>query len=99
MWGILSLFGIGAGLANDARIHNQKYFGTERDVYRNNPRVQANRSNCEEMYEDTNLMKFFGVQRPSNLTPDEWRVQLRQMKADYERETGKRIPRWDERLR
>ena len=32
MLGLLCLLGIGANLANDARIHNQKYFGTKRDM-------------------------------------------------------------------
>lgn len=34
MFGLLSLLGIGANLLNDARIHNQKYFGTERDIFK-----------------------------------------------------------------
>lgn len=50
MFGLLSLLGIGANLANDVRIHNQKYFGTEREIQRNNPRVVENRRKCQEMY-------------------------------------------------
>lgn len=50
MFGLLSLLGIGAGLANDARIHNQKYFGTEREIQKDNPRVVENRKSCQEMY-------------------------------------------------
>lgn len=50
MFGLLSLLGIGANLANDARIHNQKYFGTEREIQRDNPRVVENRKACEEIY-------------------------------------------------
>ena len=50
MFGLFSLLGIGANLANDARIHNQKYFGTEREIQRDNPRVVENRKKCQELY-------------------------------------------------
>lgn len=50
MWGIISLLGIGAGLANDARMHNQKYFGTDKEIQRDNPRVVENRRRCQELY-------------------------------------------------
>ena len=50
MFGLLSLFGIGANLVNDARIHNQKYFETEREIQRDNPRVVENRKACQELY-------------------------------------------------
>lgn len=46
MLGLFSLLGIGVGLTNDARIHNQKYFGTPRD----NPEVKENRRACQELY-------------------------------------------------
>lgn len=50
MFGLLSLFGIGANLVNDARIHNQKYFGTDREIQRDNPEVLRNRKACEEIH-------------------------------------------------
>lgn len=52
MYGLLSLFGIGVNLANDARIHNQKYFGTERDMDRNNPQRLQRRRGTERLMED-----------------------------------------------
>lgn len=51
MFGLISLIGITAGLVNDARIHNQKYFGTEREIQRHNPEIQRNRLACQEIYE------------------------------------------------
>ena len=50
MLGLLSLLGIGANLTNDARIHNQQYFGTDREIQRDNPRVVENREKCQELY-------------------------------------------------
>ena len=43
MYGLISLIAIGIGLANDAISSNQKYYGTERDSFRNNPRVNNSR--------------------------------------------------------
>lgn len=37
-------------LGKDVRIHNQKYFGTEREIQRDNPRVVENRRKCQELY-------------------------------------------------
>lgn len=51
MFGLLSLLGIGANLANDARIHNQKYFGTERDIFKNIDYRQEQRRRTEEIFE------------------------------------------------
>lgn len=42
MYGLLSVLRNGANLANDARIHNQTYFGTEKEIQRNNPRIVEN---------------------------------------------------------
>ena len=50
MWSLFSLLGIGVNLANDTRIRNQKYFGTEREIQRDNPRVVENRKKCQELY-------------------------------------------------
>lgn len=93
MFGIFSALGIGLNLVNDARIHNQKYFGTERDIYRNNPEVQRNRKACEDIFETTRLERFFGVQRPLNKFPDEWLAELKEMESEYMRRTGRSIPR------
>ena len=49
-WGLVSALGIGTNLANDARIHNQKYFGTDREIQRDNERVRANREAAQEIY-------------------------------------------------
>lgn len=52
MWlGILSALGIAGNLANDYRRHNQKYYNTERDIFKDNPMVQANRKACDEIIE------------------------------------------------
>lgn len=51
MLGLFSLFGIGIGLANDARIHNQKYFGTGRDIFKDIDYRQEQRRRTEEIYE------------------------------------------------
>ena len=52
MLGLLSLLGIGVNLANDARIHNQKYFGTDRELGRNNPQRQATQCGVNRLMED-----------------------------------------------
>lgn len=49
------LLGIGivwfiVNLGKDACAHNQKYFGTEREIQRDNPRVVKNRRKCQELY-------------------------------------------------
>lgn len=51
MLGLFSILGIGANLANDARIHNQKYFGTERDVFKDIDYRQEQRRRTEEIFE------------------------------------------------
>ena len=33
MLGLFSLLDISVGLINDTRIHNQKYYGTKRDMF------------------------------------------------------------------
>lgn len=52
MFGLISLIIIGIGLANDAISSNQKYYGTERDSFRNNPRVQKERIGTERLTTD-----------------------------------------------
>lgn len=52
MFGLLSLLAIGANLANDARIHNQKYYGTKRDMDRNNPQRLQRRLGTQRLMED-----------------------------------------------
>ena len=52
MYGLISLIAIGIGLANDAISSNQKYYGTERDSFRNNPRVQKERIGTERLTTD-----------------------------------------------
>lgn len=49
MFGLLSLLGIGVNLANDARIHNQKYYGTERDIFRDIDYRQEERRRMNEI--------------------------------------------------
>lgn len=46
------LLGIGYNVAKDAYIQNQPYYGTKRDMYRNNPRVQMERKGFARMMED-----------------------------------------------
>ncbi len=50
MLAILGLIGI--GLVNDALNYNQKYYGTERDVFRNNPRVQKHEKGVDRLMAD-----------------------------------------------
>ena len=49
MLGFLSALGIGINLANDARIHNQKYFGTERDIFKDIDYRQEQRRRMDEI--------------------------------------------------
>lgn len=49
MLGILCALGIAANLAKDAYNHNQKIYGTERDIFKDNPRVQANKKAVDEI--------------------------------------------------
>ena len=51
MFGLFSLLGIAANLANDARIHNQKYFGTKRDIFKDIDYRQEQRRRTEEIFE------------------------------------------------
>lgn len=50
MLAILGLIGI--ALVNDALNYNQKYYGTERDRFRNNPQVQKQRKGTDRLMED-----------------------------------------------
>lgn len=52
MYGLISLIGIGIGLANDAISRNQKYYGTDRDLFRNNPRVQKQQKGTNRLMAD-----------------------------------------------
>ena len=52
MYGLISLIAIGIGLANDAISRNQKYYGTERDMFRNNQRVLKQRKGTDRLMED-----------------------------------------------
>ena len=49
MLGLLSVLGIGIGLAKDACERNKPYYGTERDIFRNNPRALEQRRRTEEI--------------------------------------------------
>ena len=51
MLGLFSLLGIGVNLINDARIHNQKYFGTERDIFKDIDYRQEQMQRMEEIIE------------------------------------------------
>ena len=52
MYGLISLIGIGIGLANDAISRNQKYYGTDRELFRNNPRVQKQQKGTNRLMTD-----------------------------------------------
>lgn len=52
MYGLISLIGIGIGLANDAISRNQKYYGTDRELFRNNPRVQKQQKGTNRLMAD-----------------------------------------------
>ena len=60
MYGLISLIGIGIGLANDAISRNQKYYGTDRELFRNNPRVQKQQKGTNRLMIDIqNLREDF----------------------------------------
>ena len=46
------LLGIGYNVAKDAYIQNQPYYGTKRDMYRNNPTELKRRKGFNRMMED-----------------------------------------------
>lgn len=50
MYGLLSLLGIGANLANDARIHNTKVLGTSKDISLGHPERMRNRQACDAIH-------------------------------------------------
>lgn len=52
MYGLISLIGIGIRLANDAINRNKKYYGTERDMFRNNQQVLKQRKGTDRLMED-----------------------------------------------
>lgn len=47
--GALSALVLGVGLINDKIEQNKPYYGTERDIFRNNPRVQENRKAVDDI--------------------------------------------------
>lgn len=49
MWGLISLLGVGIGLANDAIEQNRPYYGTNRDMFKNNPRQQQIRKDAQDV--------------------------------------------------
>lgn len=40
MWGLLSLLGCGYNIAKEKHQQNKPYYGTDRELFRNNPAVQ-----------------------------------------------------------
>ena len=52
MYGLISLIAIGIGLANDAIGQNQKYYGTDRELFRNNRRVQKQQKGTNRLMAD-----------------------------------------------
>lgn len=46
---LLSAAVLGSGLINDKIQQNKPYYGTERDIFRNNPRVQENRKAVDDI--------------------------------------------------
>ena len=49
---VLGALGIGYNVAKDIHTQNQPYYGTKRDMYRNNSRVQMERKGFARMMED-----------------------------------------------
>lgn len=47
--GLLSALVIGGGLVKDKIEQNKPYYGTERDIFRNNSKAQANRKAVDEI--------------------------------------------------
>ena len=52
MYGLIRLIAIGIGLANDVISRNQKYYGTDRELFRNNPRVQKQQKGTNRLMSD-----------------------------------------------
>lgn len=46
---ILSVLVLGGGYVKDKIEQNKPYYGTERDIFRNNPKVQENRKAVDEI--------------------------------------------------
>ncbi len=46
---ILSALVLGGGLVKDKIEQNRPYYGTERDIFRNNPKAQANREAVDDI--------------------------------------------------
>ena len=46
---LLSAAVLGSGLINDKIQQNKPYYGTERDIFKNNPRVQENRKAVDDI--------------------------------------------------
>lgn len=49
--GLFSALGIVGNLVNDVYHHNRKILGTDRDIFKDNPRVQANSKAVQEILE------------------------------------------------
>ena len=49
---VLGALGIGYNVAKDIHTQNQPYYGTKRDMYRNNSRVQMERKGFARLMED-----------------------------------------------
>ena len=46
---LLSVVVLGGGLLKDKIEQNRPYYGTERDIFKDNPRAQANRKAVDEI--------------------------------------------------
>lgn len=51
---VLAIFIIIIGLVNDKIGQSDPYYGTSRDIHRNNPDVLRNRERCKEIYKKYN---------------------------------------------
>ena len=54
MWGLLSLLGCGYNIAKEKHQQNKPYYGTDRELFRNNPAVQKKDLGTRRLVEDLN---------------------------------------------
>lgn len=52
MFGLISAAVLGVGLVKDVVEQNQPYYGTQKDVFRNNPRVLKQRKGTDRLTRD-----------------------------------------------
>lgn len=52
MWGLLSLLGCGYNIAKEKHQQNKPYYGTDRELFRNNPYWQKKQKGHDRLIQD-----------------------------------------------